>query len=528
MATKLDKLIASVAISVATKGTSDMMAEAAAVAAVVSPAEAAKLSQRWAPTVSFKAAGAPELRGEWPGCWYEALAEVLCQMQAAGVPGLLELWQQDSHDKYVVLIRLLRLAQQGVECEAILRSIEEHLPGARNGVVDHVFKLIPRWGGNKLVDLLRPLAHVQAGSSGDTVGTYITVFDEQRALKNRPAAPKQQPLDPIAQLIASAAALANNPDKFRERAQSVAAEIGPGKVSEVFQFLRKTSQTEAATILRRPPADGLHALIAWQMAIMEILSYLGPEALSAAWELLDDNQTPEHTPDKTHAVRLAVKIAALGTASQCEETIQVLTTRLSKLHGVGMRYAIFNLMDEAKTIPKIAEILASLGAVQVDDMDYEPQRVTIKSLVDEYNKAEEQQKQKVVPLENQLLADCFAQAIFTRNFEAAFAMLLPVEQAGKTVSDFAAEFDVACEHWGWPTACLPAEGSDLMAEDLRRPYSPHLPAYVTDDQFQNWMEVEYVPDEEADTDADYAFYIGFAVVKLDGELRIAACQLLDD
>src|SRR5262249_20609602 len=61
MASKLDETIASVAVIVAGRDPSRMIAAAAAAAPKVSAADAATLPERWDPKITSKAAGAPNL-----------------------------------------------------------------------------------------------------------------------------------------------------------------------------------------------------------------------------------------------------------------------------------------------------------------------------------------------------------------------------------------------------------------------------------------------------------------------------------
>src|SRR5262245_37827699 len=119
MASKLDETIANVALVVAKPDASRMIAAAAAAAPKVSAADAAKLPERWYPKVTSKAAGAPELRDSWARLWFEAIAEILCQKGADGLPALYELLERDGSTYHEIV---------GLERKAIITKLKARLP----------------------------------------------------------------------------------------------------------------------------------------------------------------------------------------------------------------------------------------------------------------------------------------------------------------------------------------------------------------------------------------------------------------
>ncbi|QDU30213.1 hypothetical protein ETAA8_53320 [Anatilimnocola aggregata] len=136
-----------------------------------------KLPDRWAPAFSAKKAGAPELKDAWEQLWFEALTEILIQLKLDGLPHLLLLMDRnDSTYHNFVIVRLLRLAAQGIEPTMILDRIRRRL-----GNLQHVWTLetvreTVYWTqvDPRPLELLRPMSDIVVPhSDGDTVGTFI-------------------------------------------------------------------------------------------------------------------------------------------------------------------------------------------------------------------------------------------------------------------------------------------------------------------------------------------------------------------
>ena len=177
MASKLDQAIARVAIASGREGKAEMMTVAAEVAATLPLKDIAKIPDRWYAAFSAKKAGASELQDPWHHLWFEALTEILVQKKQDGLPGLFILAERsDSTYHQFVIVRLLRLAAEGIETESILARLRQrlgtmHCTETRSSVREIVYwkQVDP-----KPLELLVPMSEIVCpNSDGDTVGLYI-------------------------------------------------------------------------------------------------------------------------------------------------------------------------------------------------------------------------------------------------------------------------------------------------------------------------------------------------------------------
>src|SRR6516225_3754543 len=134
MPAKLEELISQVVIKAAADNgsssiPSELIAAAAKVAPLLTPADVAKFPGLWYPPLTAKAAGAPGLKEGWERLWFEALVEIIYQAGSVGLPALFELLERDSKTYHaLVVVRLLRLAAADVQKKEILDKIKARLP----------------------------------------------------------------------------------------------------------------------------------------------------------------------------------------------------------------------------------------------------------------------------------------------------------------------------------------------------------------------------------------------------------------
>jgi hypothetical protein len=186
MASRLDHTIAKVAIANGGWDRPKMIAAAVEAAGSVTPKDLAKLPDRWYPALSARLAGAPDLDDAWQHLWFEALAEILFQKGAEGLPALLILWErEDSTYWNLILIRLLRLAADGVESDLILSRVRFRLESLHYVQTRLSVREVMEWQGDdpRPLELLRPMAGIEVpNSDGDTVRTYIERFEWERGI----------------------------------------------------------------------------------------------------------------------------------------------------------------------------------------------------------------------------------------------------------------------------------------------------------------------------------------------------------
>ena len=180
---KLDEGVARVAVVIGGRDRAEMDRVAAEVAGTCR-----RRSWRRSRTAGIRRsapnkAGSPDLSDSWPHLWFEALTELLYQRKADGLPLLLTLMDRDdsTYHQYVI-VRLLRLAADGVEPEAILARIRTRLESLHYGKTRESVREVTYWKMTdpRPVELLRRMADVVcARSDGDTVGLYLRQMGEE-------------------------------------------------------------------------------------------------------------------------------------------------------------------------------------------------------------------------------------------------------------------------------------------------------------------------------------------------------------
>jgi hypothetical protein len=191
MPEKLEELITQVVIAAADNGgssiPSELIAAAAKVAPLLTPADVAKFPNLWYPPLSAKAAGAPKLKDGWGRLWFEALVEVLYQAGSVGLPALFELLERDTKTYHaLVVVRLLRLAAAGLQKKEILDKVKARLPEMGHGEGPESVQEVMLWaarGDQRLSKLLRAMAKLKLKGLGDeTIGSVMKEWAQSRAL----------------------------------------------------------------------------------------------------------------------------------------------------------------------------------------------------------------------------------------------------------------------------------------------------------------------------------------------------------
>ena len=192
MPKKLEELIARVVIKGAADNgvesiPSELIAAAAKVAPLLTPADVGKFPGLWYPPFTAKAAGAPKLKEGWGRLWFEALVEVLYQAGSIGLPALIELLERDLKTYHaLVVLRLLRSAAAGVQKKSILAKVKARLPEMVHGGGPESVQEVMLWaerGDPRLAKILRTMAKVKLKGIGEeTVGSVMKEWAESRVV----------------------------------------------------------------------------------------------------------------------------------------------------------------------------------------------------------------------------------------------------------------------------------------------------------------------------------------------------------
>ena len=527
MASKLDQAIASVAIQAGTYDVTKLIAAAAEVAATLTPADIAKLPERWYPAVTSKAAGAPELRDSWPLLWFEALTEVLCQTRKAGLSALFTLLDRGGSYSHLIVIRLLRIAAAGSERDAILAKLDDTLPLLHQTQVYDSVREVVGWSEREPqpLELLRQFeALTVKNTETHTVGSYIEQFESELALAKARRAPRKS-ADPLSEEIVCLAVLGLEADHFRERSVAAARSLGPAAIDRLVASLNKPDL--AALESRVPPTIPNHQAI-WCRAIFEILGHLGAGAVPAAQSLVTDDD--EYIRELS--IRLLCRLAASQNGAERDPIIVELRNRLPGMAHSEIRGAISRLVTDIETEPRVMEILESLADVQVKLSG--DRTITFGEIV----------KAKYVPPKptpaaksspRSQLADrtqCedllrrFGAAVVAEDFAAVQKILcgpLRKKFTSKKLKELIAN---NTKHSGPPDAFDSSIGDSTIAE-LREGQGefPPLPTYVTAGNFRHWCCLEFLPAE--DSDVDSCFDLWMALIDEKGELRVGYFHILD-
>jgi hypothetical protein len=523
MASQLDKMIAKVTLEAASPDPAKMMAAAAEVAPHLTPGDVAKLAERWYPKISSKAAGAPQFRDSWPRAWFEALVEVLCQKGALGLAPLYELLERDGATYHeMVVLRLLRLAAAGVGRADILARLKARLPTLHQTQVGASVRAVVDWSERdpQPLELLRPMAKLKVkNAEGATVGTYIKEYEADLALMLARRSPKNAG-DPLNEVIVSVAVLGQEPDRFRGQAGEVARALGAGAAS---QLVERIKNPDLPTLQSRiPPTISNHEAI-WCRAIVEILSHLGAEAIPAVRSFLDDDDAYL----RELSLRLLCLLAARSGANDRDVIVALLRERLPAFHYSDVRDTVSRLMQDARAKPILMEVLDVVGDVKVKN--YGNRRITVREIVQAVYVPPPTAKPCSNPANEAACKDFserFGAAVVAKDFAAVHRMLCAALRKKFTAKKLDALVATESKHSGPPDAFEFGDNNTTAAE-LRegRHEFPPLPAHVTDANFRRWCCLQFLPVEESDSDACFAWWM--AVIEEDRALKVGFFHILD-
>jgi hypothetical protein len=519
--TKLDEMIAKVALAAAGADPDRMMAAAAEIAPKITREDAAKLPERWSPKITSKAAGVPHFRDSWPRAWFEALVEILFQKGAIGLPALLELLDREGatyHEN--VVLRLLRLAASGVERDMILAKLKSRLPALHQTQVYACVREVVFWSERDpmVLELLRPMAELKVkNAEGATVGTYIKQYEAELALVQAKRAPRTS-ADPLDELIVATAILALEPDAFRAHAAAAAGKLGRSAAEQLLERLPKPDLT---TLQSRAPAGLPNCAAAWSRAVIEILSHLGSAALPAAWSILDSGD--EYLQEKS--LRLLCLLAARETGDR-GTVIDQLRKRLPTFHNRELRPVVSDLLVDARRDERVLDVLGALGDVVVKD--YGNGTIAVEQIV------------KVLfvppkpiravnpshPTAGKVFAERFGAAVVAKDFVTAHGMFCAALRKSITPKKLASLVSTECKHSGPPDAFEYSDNDTTVAElrDGKNEFSP-LPDHVTDSNFRRWCCLQFLPLEESDADACFDWWM--ALIEEKGEWKVGSFHVLD-
>jgi hypothetical protein len=519
MASKLDQMIAEVTMTVPNPDPAPMIAKAAEVAPRLTPEDVGQLPERWCPKITAKAAGAPHLRDPWPRAWFEAIVEILCQKGAAGLPALFELLQRDNATYHeMVALRLLRLAAAGLDREAILAALKARLPELHRTHVYASVRAVVFWSDREAapLEVLRLLAKLKVkDAEGDTVGTYIEQFEAELADVQARRAP-QKADDPLDERIVSVAILGLEPDAFRAKAAEAAQLLGAAAVQNLAERLKKPN----LTIMRsRAPAPLTAHEAAWSRAVVEILGHLGAGTIPAAWSVLDD----QDVAFQERALRLLCLLAARGSQSDRDAILAPLRKRLPSMHNRELRPVVSDLLMDARTDPRVREVLDALGDVIVKD--YGNGTIAIRAIVEALYVPPKPVANPAYKTASRQFAERFGNALVAKDFAAAKDMLCAALRKKHTPEKLATLVAKESRHSG-PPDVFTYDDNDTTAAELRDGGGgfPRLPRHVTDANFRRWCCLQFLPGEDSDL---ACFDWWMAVMEEKGELKVGFFHILD-
>lgn len=166
----------------------EMIAAAVRVVPQLKPDDFAKFPDAWYPLISAKAVGAVRLKEGWGRLWFEALVEILYQSGTDGHPPLFDLWARDEKTYHgFVLVRLLRLAANGVRKKEILDMVKSRLPELAHRAGPECVEEVMLWasrGDDRLFKILKSMSKLKVKGIGDeSVGSVMKEWADSRDIR---------------------------------------------------------------------------------------------------------------------------------------------------------------------------------------------------------------------------------------------------------------------------------------------------------------------------------------------------------
>jgi hypothetical protein len=513
VASKLDEMIAKVAVEAAGTDPGKMIASAREAAPQVTAEEAAKLPERWYPKVTSKTAGAPHLRDSWPRAWFEAVVEILWQKGKEALPPLLELLQRDGSTYHeMVILRLLRMAAAGVERKAILDKLKARLPTLHRTQVYAAVRDVVFWSERDPEPLvqLRPMAKVKVkDAEGDTIGTYIKQYEGELALLQAKRAP-QKSADPLDEWIVSTAILALESDAFRAQAAAAARELGSAAAGPLAERLKKPDLSVLQS--RAPSALSAHEAT-WCRAVLEILGHFGTTAIPIARSLLDSDD--EYIREKS--LRLVFLLAARQPGHEREVFLSGLRKRLLRLHHRNLRPIVSELLLDARSEPEVMRVLDELAGVKV--ADYGQGKIAIGDMVRALYVAPKPRASPSTIKQSKEFAEQLGALVVAKDFRGVWGMFSRALQKNFSAKKLAALVAKESKHSGAPED-FRYDDNDTTAAELREGGGDFaaLPAHMTDANFRRWCCLQFLPEEGSEVDACFDWWM--AVMEEKGTLKV--------
>jgi hypothetical protein len=153
--------------------------------------------------------------------------------------------------------------------------------------------------------------------------------------------------------VASVAILIDEPERFRQRAAAVAAELGTAAIPELATRLHSPSSPEPTEFGFRERGIG-GWLSAWQFAIFELLFHFG----TAALPLLRSVAFGAYDWTQGNAVEILVRLAAEGIDRP--HIVSDLRRELPLFRHEAVLYAVGPLLEHAARDPAVTGVVREL------------------------------------------------------------------------------------------------------------------------------------------------------------------------
>ena len=153
--------------------------------------------------------------------------------------------------------------------------------------------------------------------------------------------------------VASVAILIDEPERFRQRAAAVAAELGTATIPELATRFHSPSSPEPTGFGVRERGMG-GWLSAWQFAIFELLFHFG----AAAVPLLRSVAFGEYDWIQGNAVEILIRLAAAGIDRQ--QTVSDLRRQLPVFRHEAILYAVGPVLTHAARDPAVTGVVSEL------------------------------------------------------------------------------------------------------------------------------------------------------------------------
>ena len=302
---------------------------------------------------------------------------------------------------------------------------------------------------------------------------------------------------------------------LRAQVAGVAEKFGPETVPELVKRINEPGLTAEEA--------GLNPLFKyewpgkWTGTVIELLGVLGLPGFDALWSLLDN-------PSDGIALRALIVLLRMpvnASGLEREQILLKLKQQLPKYYrkDVPLYPIISSMLTEARQEPSLWDVLSELSELVL--LGEKKKKFVLGDMSREIlHPPAPPPKPPELP-EHKVFAEKFATALVNRDLEAVHQMLDPMLQKKKSPQTLEAEFTKESAHCSWPVRHEDPTFGGMRADELRgarSKYEPSLPKSIKDQDFLNWLWIKFLP--EADSDSDFAFDLGVALVDSAGELKV--------